>query len=229
MIDRRTVIVSLLVALFALALPHPALAAPIIVGDGTPVSCTEAAVRAALAVAEASGGGTIQFKCGTLPTTIMFPNEFLGGTVLVLPGDTVVDGGGLITFVGNLDGPLVVVPTDTNVVLKKLTIANLSLSFCIVNHGTLSVENSIVSGNLGGGIANGGILIVERSTFSENGGFNNSAISNGGELSVKNSLFFNNDGFEAGAISNFGSATIKAAPSCRTVPRAPAASGMTAR
>jgi hypothetical protein len=179
MISRRTVIVSLFVALLALALPHPALAAPIIVGNGTPASCTEAAARFALAVAETSGGGTIRFKCGPLATTIVF-NESDGGAVLVLPGDTVINGGGLITFAGNPPGFFVPVPADTNAVLKNLIIASRSGFPSILNHGTLSVENSTVSGTRGGGIWNFGTLDVHRSTFSENGGFFSSAIRNGG-------------------------------------------------
>ena len=41
------------------------------VGDGTPASCTEMALRHALGVAETSGGGTIQFKCGQLRVAIV--------------------------------------------------------------------------------------------------------------------------------------------------------------
>ena len=52
------------------------------------------AVRLALAAAEASGGGTIRFMCGNLPTTILF-NEIDGGAVLVLPGGTIINDGGL--------------------------------------------------------------------------------------------------------------------------------------
>src|SRR5437870_2133120 len=59
----------LLVAL--LALPRPALAEkPITVGDGTPASCTEMALKNALIIAEAQGGATINFECGEGPVTI---------------------------------------------------------------------------------------------------------------------------------------------------------------
>ena len=62
---------TVLFVVFVLALPQPALAAPpIVVGDGTPASCTEAALQQAVAVAAVSGGGTIRFKCGTGPVTI---------------------------------------------------------------------------------------------------------------------------------------------------------------
>ena len=200
----------LLVLVVFLLVPQPARAdKPITVGDGTAASCTETAVGFALAVAEASGGGTIRFKCGKMPTTIVF-NEIEGGALVVLPGDTVIDGGGLISFAGNPNG-YIFVPIDTNAVLKNLTILSKSLFPSIRNDGTLSVERSTVSDNGGGGISNGGTLIVDKSTFSGNGGFVNSAISNGGQLIVKNSLFFNNDGGlnGAGGIENHGSATIK--------------------
>jgi hypothetical protein len=61
----------LFVVLVLLALPQPALAAPpIAVGNGTPASCTEMALKDALIVAETVGGATIRFKCGPDPVTI---------------------------------------------------------------------------------------------------------------------------------------------------------------
>jgi len=60
---RRAVLPTLLVAL-RLALPHAATAAGV-VGTGTPESCTEAALDAALA-----GGGLVRFNCGVEPVPI---------------------------------------------------------------------------------------------------------------------------------------------------------------
>jgi hypothetical protein len=200
----------LLVLVVSLLFPPPARANSIIkVGDGTAASCTEEAVRFALAVAEASGGGTIRFKCGKLPATIVF-----SGTGLVIPGDTVIDGGGLITFARPLspnNDSLISVPSGNNAGLQNLTILGRPGPFnpLIVNSGTLAIKKSTLSANAGGAIWNHGALIVDRSTFSENGDFSSAAIRNGGQLSVKNSLFFNNEGSDAGAISNGGSATIK--------------------
>src|SRR5262249_37037743 len=74
----------------------------IIVGDGTPASGTETASRQALAVASASGGGTIHFKCGTLPITITLtePAATRADALIVLPDETTINGGGTITLRG---------------------------------------------------------------------------------------------------------------------------------
>ncbi len=64
-----------------------------VVGDGTPASCTSAAVVGAIA-----GGGTIAFDCGPDPITIA-----LDETARVFNDtgpDIVIDGGGLVTLSG---------------------------------------------------------------------------------------------------------------------------------
>ena len=62
----------LLLFLVILALPQPALAGkPIIVGDGTVVSCTETALKQALLVAETVGGGTIRFNWVPRPPPLL--------------------------------------------------------------------------------------------------------------------------------------------------------------
>jgi hypothetical protein len=60
------------------------------VGNGTPGSCTEAALDAALA----SNNGRIRFSCGASPHTIVVTSE---KTIL---GDLTLDGGGRITLSG---------------------------------------------------------------------------------------------------------------------------------
>lgn len=61
------------------------------VGDGTPASCTEAALRSALASHE-----VVTFNCGAAPVTIRIGSE------INLPTDrnTVIDGGGRVTLDG---------------------------------------------------------------------------------------------------------------------------------
>ncbi len=59
------------------------------VGDGTPASCTDAALRTAIAA-----GGKISFACGAAATTITLNQS------LDIGADVVVDGGGLITISG---------------------------------------------------------------------------------------------------------------------------------
>ncbi|HEX7489402.1 MAG TPA: right-handed parallel beta-helix repeat-containing protein [Anaeromyxobacteraceae bacterium] len=60
-----------------------------VVGDGTPGSCTMAALQAA-----ASGGGTIVFRCGSAPATITVSSP------IVFKKETVLDGAGLVTLSG---------------------------------------------------------------------------------------------------------------------------------
>jgi hypothetical protein len=68
-------------------------AAPVVaagvVGTGTPGSCTEAALDAALA-----GGGFVTFDCGPDPVTITI------SSTKMIDADTTIDGGSLITISG---------------------------------------------------------------------------------------------------------------------------------
>jgi hypothetical protein len=59
------------------------------VGDGSGASCSESALRRALA-----GGGAITFACGAAPVTIALESE------LVIASPTVLDGGGRVTLDG---------------------------------------------------------------------------------------------------------------------------------
>src|SRR5262245_56985675 len=60
-----------------------------VVGTGTPASCTEAALDAALA-----GGGKVTFNCGPNPVTITLTSG------IVVTASTSVDGGSKITLSG---------------------------------------------------------------------------------------------------------------------------------
>src|SRR5512147_850678 len=79
-----------LASLLVLALMRAASASAAgVVGTGTPQSCTEAALDAALA-----GGGSITFNCGTSSATLTLT------TTKTIGVDTSLDGGGLITLSG---------------------------------------------------------------------------------------------------------------------------------
>ncbi len=111
------------------------------------------------------------------------------------------------------------VSPGVTVTISDLTIENGNHSFGggISNQGTLSLSNSVVSGNLGGqdggGIYNLGTLTVTNSTFSGNsaigfgGGINNNVTTT---LTVTNSTFSGNSatGGSGGGISNFGTLTV---------------------
>jgi len=68
----------------------PGVYADAVVGDGTPASCTNAALQAAL-----DAGGVISFNCGGVPVTIPITT-----TLFAQNGDFFVDGGNLITLQG---------------------------------------------------------------------------------------------------------------------------------
>jgi hypothetical protein len=215
----------LFVVFVLLALPHPALAAPpIVVGNGTPGSCTETALKDAFIIAETLGGGTIRFACGPAPVTIAlsqittFPDGL--SVLLVLPNNTTIDGGGLVTLDGTRTATVAFVARDSTVVLTRLSIINgdgkagggvVGPAFAggIENLGTLTVDRSTLSGNStivqGAGIQNFGTLNVRKSSFSDNSG---GGISSSGTLTVDDSTFSENSAVVAAGIGNGGQATI---------------------
>ena len=93
-------IVCLMTTFFLLMLlwgVYPARADSAVVGSGTPASCTEAALDAALAELYPGAnapGGVLSFDCGPNPHTLVVTGE------KYLYDGTVVDGGGLITLSG---------------------------------------------------------------------------------------------------------------------------------
>jgi predicted outer membrane repeat protein len=208
---------SLVTVLFAS--PQPVLAAkPIIVGNGTVASCTEAALKNALLIAETIGGGTIQFKCGPAPVTIGLTGVTeIGGmlVLLIVPNNTTIDGGGLITLDGTYTATVLFVAASTRASLKRLTITNgLALerigefsSGGIANFGNLTISNSRVSGNrdccgfgvLGvGAIWNTGVLEINNSMLSDNLGVANGGIANEGTLRIHNTIVADNGGTDHG-------------------------------
>jgi Right handed beta helix region len=182
-----------------------------IVGDGTPASCTEMALRHALNVVQASGGGIIRFRCGR-PVRIMLGEPAIPeAPALVIPDDTTIDGGGVVTLVGTGVAEVVFVASGSDVVLRNLNITHTGSLFPLIrNDGTLTVRNCTISDNPGGGIVNNGTLTVRHSTLAGLGfsQFGTGGIDNFGELTVRNSVFSGNEGFDAGGIFNTGTATV---------------------
>ena len=181
--------------------------APTIVGSGTPASCTEAALNAALVV-----GRNITFSCGASPVTITFSSS-KNMTV-----NTSLDGGGLVTLSGGGASSLFAVNGGVTMALANLTIAAGFTSGnggAISSNGTLSITGCTLTGNStsssndyygspanGGAVLNGGTLIVASSTFAGNtvtsnndfygASANGGAIHTGGTLLVTNSTFSGN-------------------------------------
>ena len=181
-----------------------------VVGTGTPASCTESALGAALA-----GGGVVTFSCGGAPVTI--PITATKTISAVTPTD--VDGGGLVALDGQDAVRIFSVDYQRQLALRNLTLrrgraADFGAAVRSQYHerGTsaLTVVNVRFEGNVctqpgddvGGGALYilGGVSTVEGSTFVGNVGGNGGAIgylggndegpANG--LTVRDSLFVGN-------------------------------------
>jgi predicted outer membrane repeat protein len=205
---------SLVTVLFAY--PRSVLAAkPIIVGNGTAASCTEAALNAALQVAESAGGGTIRFNCGPQPVSIALTTgvtEVHGIFAhIVMPPNTTLDGEGLITLDGTRTGTVVFVDTGTTAALRGLTIINgkgpddLWAPGGIANFGSLTITASIVSANWSfffwgtAGIWNTGFMTIVQSEISDNVGGYAGSVANEGTLTIRDTTVADNWATEQGA------------------------------
>ncbi len=99
----------------AVALVAPTYGADAVVGDGSSASCTEAALTAAVASANA-GGGLITFDCGPAPHAIVLTSE------KVLGDQVTIDGGNLIALSGGLATRHFRLLDDSEVTLRNLTL-----------------------------------------------------------------------------------------------------------
>ncbi len=202
---RRCAGVGLALLLGRCSVPPRALAAGV-VGDGTPGSCTEAALDAALA-----GGGSVTFNCGASPITITVTSR------KVIGSDTSLDGGGLVTLSGGGVTGVVSISQKVTATLANLTITGgVDDGGAVRNSGRkLMVINSTFSNNsatidagrdgVGGAISNDGTLAVTNSTFSANSALSGGAIAHRSHspLTVNNSVFTQNTSSRGGAIMTF--------------------------
>jgi hypothetical protein len=174
---RLIVIVVFCAALFS----GQVLAAPLVViGDGTPGSCTEAAFQTALNTVDVDG--TIEFNCGGSPHTIVFT------TTKRLLQNVTIDGGSrdLITLSGG--NTVTVLEVDRFVplvTLKNLTIANgrgvdKGGGVRGLYRASLTIENCLFINN----------VAVSAVVNIDNGG--GAVYMHSGELNVTNTIFQNN-------------------------------------
>ncbi|MCX5741047.1 MAG: right-handed parallel beta-helix repeat-containing protein [Proteobacteria bacterium] len=180
-----------------------------VVGDGTPASCTEAALQAAATI-----GGTIVFACGAAPITIPIT------TAIVVAKDTVIDGGGTVALDGGGASRLLYLDSDYNTATPRLVVQRLSFragqspaigadtaqggGAIYRDGGSLTVIGCAFEQNhatptgqdvAGGAIYafGGGDTIVVGSTFSGNAASDGGAIGSlNGALTIINSTFTNN-------------------------------------
>lgn len=184
--------------------PAAAAAASIKVGNGTAASCTEGALRAAVEMADAQGGGKIVFKCGGGPVTILLFEE------LTISDQTTIDGDSVITLQavpptgGFSSGQTLYVAPASTVELRSLT---LRLGHQVVfNEGTLTIRHSVVSGAVNKNLKNSGSLtVIETAICCEIGDLFGAGIWNIGDLVVRRSFIGDSVG---GGISNSGTARI---------------------
>jgi len=211
----RTLLLNcLLVAalLLGLASARRLLATPAatVVGDGTPASCTAAALESAIA-----GGGAITFACGPDPVTIP------GGPYTVA-GAITIDGDGLITLSGENAHRHFVVQADASLHLTNLALidgiaadgAGSILSEGTLTLDTVAIRNSRTTGEgTGGGaiVSLGGTLTILNSQLT-----GNEAAYTGGALIlsdsvtvIENSVFADNTAQVFGAIDGSGILTIR--------------------
>jgi poly(3-hydroxybutyrate) depolymerase/sugar lactone lactonase YvrE len=160
-----------------------------VIGDGTPGSCSEAALDAALA-----NGGRIEFDCGAMQID-------LGGAKSISTG-TVIDGGGAIILRGNGADRLFVVNAGASLILQNIVLTDGSSSGdggAIYNSGALELENSTArknqAGASGGVIVNYGSLTIADSLLEGNKALNGGALYprwSGAQTIILNSVLRNN-------------------------------------
>ncbi|MHB0874580.1 MAG: choice-of-anchor Q domain-containing protein [Anaerolineae bacterium] len=193
--------------LWAFGVPARGAAAAVTVGSGSPGSCTEAALDAALA-----GGGLITFDCGLGAITITLTTQ------KTISQDTVIDGGGRVVLNGGGTTRLFHVMPGVSLRLANLSLSdgNAGQGGAIYNEGTLTITassllNNDAPGGVGGAIYSTGEVTIEGSALSNNtaGAGIAGAVQSSGTLTVTDCDFTGNfGGLSAGAISSSGSLTI---------------------
>ncbi len=184
-----------------------------IVGTGTPASCNEAALDAAL-----SGGGSVTFNCGTNAVVIAVSKE------KAISQATTMDGNGLVTLSGQNITRIFHVAASGILELHKLKLtygaandtsdtARDGIGGAILNDGgTVNlIDTMIASGRAdhsGGAIYNnGGTISLVRATLSGNtvGDIGGAILNAKGTLNLANSTLSGNfAGKDGGGLYNFG-------------------------
>jgi hypothetical protein len=154
--------VAIASALAALACGAP-IASATVVGQGTPASCTSAAVVAAV-----RAGGTISFSCGPKPVTITMRDtaEVSNTTPMVT-----IDGGGKVTLSGAGARRILYMNTCDKQLTFTTTHCQQQATPRLVLEGLTFVDGlSPAGGGTGGGavFAFGGQVTITDSTFQDN-------------------------------------------------------------
>jgi hypothetical protein len=180
-----------------------------VVGDGTPGSCTAAALQAA-----ADAGGVITFDCGASPITITVPSP------IVFAKEAVLDGQGLVTLSGGGASRILYLDSAYDQSTPRLLVQRLTFrdgqspgggddtaaggGAIYRDGGSLTVLDCVFLDNhapspgqdiAGGAIYGfgGGETVIAGSTFSGNSASNGGAVGSlNGDLTLINSTFSEN-------------------------------------
>jgi hypothetical protein len=169
-----------------------------VIGSGTPASCTQAAVVAAVAA-----GGVITFSCGQNPVTITMTAL---ATVPASSHLVVLDGGGKVTLSGGGKSGILSMNSGWQQQWPQLVVQN--LTFTDAYSGTEQTTGSSVYG--GGAIfAEGGQLKVVNSAFAGNSCFATGPDLGGGAIravgmSLAGPVYITGDTFTGNSCSNGG-------------------------
>ncbi len=164
------------------------------VGDGSPASCTQAALQQA-----AAGGGTIVFDCGAAPVTITVTSA------ITFTKETVLDGGGTVTLSGGGTSRILYLDSNYNAPTPRLTVQRLSF-----RDGKSPATGEDTAQGGGAIYRDGGSLTVLDSHFENNHGpatgqdVAGGAIYGfgGGETLVAGSTFVGNAASDGGAVGS---------------------------
>ena len=184
--------------------------APVAAGNG---NCADTANACTLptALSSATNGEAVYLAAGTYQPASA--TSFTIATSITLQPTTA---GSTVILKGN-GASVVVVNSSVTATISGVTIedgATSNLGGGIDNSGTLTVEDSTISGNTStgagaGGIDNGGTLTVEDSTISGNAAADGGGIVNGGRLTVQSSTISGNTAQQVGGIDNGGTLTVE--------------------
>ncbi len=169
------------------------------------------------AILDTPAGGTVDFQPGLTGTITLTSGELALDKDLTIAGP----GASVITVSGNHAFRVFNIAATPTVTISGLTIAdgkppNFGHGSAVENAGTLTVSNSILSGNsasgaFGGGIDNTGTLTVLNSTITGNDAGAGGAIANRGSAMatvIGSAITGNGTNFDGGGILNSGTLTV---------------------
>ena len=115
----RPLLAILIIGLLGGLAERPAYADSVVVGTGTPASCTETDLDAGLAVlfpGSSAPGGTLSFDCGPSPHTIVLTSQKF------LHDGAVIDGGDLVTLSGAHSTRIFWISQQARVTIQHITL-----------------------------------------------------------------------------------------------------------